>query len=68
MENRDNSLHLSKSLFVKGVRCKKALYLEKHHRDLKDPIPASREALFESGSEVGMLARGLFPRRSGNSL
>lgn len=53
--------YLSKSLFIRGVQCHKALYLHTYHPDLKDPVPPSREALFRAGSEVGILARGLFP-------
>ena len=52
---------LSKSLFLNGLQCHKYLYLNKHHPDLKDEIPASRETLFQSGKEVGFLAQKLFP-------
>jgi hypothetical protein len=61
MENHRISQYLSKSLFITGVQCHKALYLQKYHPELKDPVPPSREALFQSGSEVGILAHGLFP-------
>jgi len=53
--------YLSKSLFIKGLQCHKALYLEKHQPELKDPMTASKENLFASGHEVGRIARGLFP-------
>ena len=52
---------LSKSRFVKGLQCHKALYLQLHSPELADPVPPSREALFQSGFEVGELAQGLFP-------
>ena len=52
---------LSKSRFVQGLQCRKALYLQVYHPELADPVPPSREALFESGSRVGELAHGLFP-------
>jgi hypothetical protein len=55
------SQYLSKSLFIKGLQCHKSLYLEKHQPQLKDPMTASKEALFTGGHEVGRLARGLFP-------
>jgi hypothetical protein len=61
MENLNKSQYLSKSLFIKGVQCHKALYLQKYHPELKDPVPPSREELFQSGSEVGIIAHGLFP-------
>jgi hypothetical protein len=56
-----NNFYLSKSLFIRGLQCHKSLYLHKHHPELKDKIPPSREALFESGHEVGIMAQGLFP-------
>jgi hypothetical protein len=34
-ETKDDS-YLSKSLFVRGVRCHKSLYLRKYRPDLKD--------------------------------
>jgi hypothetical protein len=61
METHNKSSYLSKSLFIKGVQCHKALYLRKYYPELSDPVPASREALFRSGSEVGIIAHGLFP-------
>ncbi len=61
MKNTKISQFLSKSLFIKGVQCHKALYLQKFNPELKDPVPPSREALFQSGSEVGFIAHGLFP-------
>lgn len=52
---------LSKSKFLSGLQCHKRLYLEVHHRDLAaEPDPA-RQALLDSGSAVGMAARGRFP-------
>jgi len=56
-----NDFYLSKSLFMRGMQCYKSLYLHKHHPEQKDKIPPSREALFESGHEVGLLAQKLFP-------
>jgi hypothetical protein len=52
---------LSKSLFIRGLQCHKALYLARFHPELKDPVPQSREILFEGGFEAGLLARELFP-------
>lgn len=56
-----NEIYLSKSLFIKGIQCHKSLFLHKFRPELKDPTPPSAEALFESGSEVGIIAQGLFP-------
>ena len=52
---------LSKSRFLAGLQCLKRLYLERHHRDLADPVSASQQALFDSGTSVGELARERFP-------
>ncbi len=52
---------LSKSTFIRGIQCRKSLYLNKYSPNLKDPIPASRQAIFDIGHETGKLAQGLFP-------
>ncbi len=52
---------LSKSRFIQGLQCHKALYLHTHNPELADPVPPSREAAFQVGFEVGELAQGLFP-------
>ena len=52
---------LSKSTFLKGLQCKKALYLYKHHYKLKDPISNSIQAVFDQGTNIGILAQELFP-------
>ncbi|MDD5009664.1 MAG: DUF2779 domain-containing protein [Syntrophorhabdaceae bacterium] len=57
----NNDLYLSKSLFIRGLQCHKSLYLHKHHPELKDETPPSRQALFQSGSAVGIVAQDLFP-------
>ncbi|MBP8745677.1 MAG: hypothetical protein KBH86_11195 [Syntrophorhabdus sp.] len=56
-----DELYLSKSLFIRGLQCHKSLYLHKHHQELKDEVPPSRETLFQSGYEVGLMAQNLFP-------
>ena len=53
--------YLSKSTFIKGVQCQKALYLHKFKPELADPISAQQEAVFETGTNVGVLAQKLFP-------
>ena len=52
---------LSKSSFIKGMQCHKALYYSKHRRDLRDDLSAAQEAIFAQGTSVGELACELFP-------
>jgi hypothetical protein len=52
---------LSKSTFIKGLQCEKALYLSKYHRELKDELSTQQEAIFSQGTKVGELAQDLFP-------
>lgn len=52
---------LSKSTFVRGIQCHKSLFLNKFHKEFKDKISYSQEALFEQGTNVGTIARDLFP-------
>ena len=58
---RKPGLNLSKSLFTRGLQCPKSLYLDRYHPELRDEIPASQQRLFQSGTEVGVLARGVHP-------
>jgi hypothetical protein len=55
------SSRLSKSTFIRGLQCKKSLYLYKHHYNLKDPTPSSLQAVFDQGTSIGLLAQELFP-------
>ncbi len=52
---------LSKSTFIKGMQCNKALYLYKYNRELMDDLSAAQEAIFAQGTSVGELACELFP-------
>ena len=52
---------LSKSTYLKGVKCKKALYLNKYHKDLRDELTEDQKAIFGQGNKVGELAQNLFP-------
>lgn len=52
---------LSKSTFLKGLQCHKALWLYRYRPDLRDDISAEQEAIFQRGHDVGKLARDLFP-------
>jgi uncharacterized protein YunC (DUF1805 family) len=48
---------LSKSQFVRGMQCPKSLYLYRNHSDLRDETSASQQAIFDAGTEVGILAQ-----------
>lgn len=52
---------LSKSTFIRGAQCLKSLYLHKKRPFLRDPLSAEQRAKFSRGSDVGVLARDLFP-------
>ena len=52
---------LSKSRFTAGLQCLKRLYLECYNRDLADAVDAATQARFDTGNEVGELARHRFP-------
>ena len=60
-ENGSDNIYLSKSLFVRGIRCHKSLYLQKYRPELKDEVSAETEKRFAGGYEIGDLALGLFP-------
>ncbi len=53
---------LSKSRFVAGLQCLKRLYLDCYHRELADPVEAGQQAVFDTGTTVGELARQRFPK------
>jgi hypothetical protein len=55
------SLQLSKSQFIRGLQCHKSLWLYKHKPELRREPDAGQQALFDSGTEVGILAQQLFP-------
>ncbi len=61
IERPASNIFISKSQFLKGVQCLKSLYLLKYHPELIPEIGESQEALFQSGKEMGIIARGLFP-------
>lgn len=61
VERSASNISISKSQFLKGCQCLKSLYLLKYHPELTPEINESQEALFQSGKEVGIIARGLSP-------
>jgi len=52
---------LSKSTFLRGLKCEKSLWLYKNRYKLKDDITPQQEAIFSQGTNVGILAQDLFP-------
>src|ERR1035437_1104848 len=52
---------LSKTTYMRGRECPKALYLLKYRRELQPPTDAQKQGIFDTGTEVGALAQQLFP-------
>lgn len=52
---------LSKSTYIKGEQCPKALYMFKKHPYLRDKLSIEQRARFKRGTDVGILARTYFP-------
>jgi hypothetical protein len=52
---------LSKSLYIKGLKCQKLLWLNKHNKAVLTPPNADTKARFDQGNTVGDLACSLFP-------
>ncbi len=55
------SINLSKSQFIRGLQCHKSLWLYKNQPELRTQADQSKQALYDSGTDVGVLAQGLFP-------
>jgi len=55
---------LSKSSFIKGLQCDKHLYLYKYHYNEMDEFSEMQKAIFQRGTDVGVLAQELFPNGS----
>ena len=55
------SHELSKSTFMRGVKCEKNLFFNKRRKYLRDKTSAQQEAIFDQGTKVGELAQELFP-------
>jgi hypothetical protein len=52
---------LSKSTFMYGCQCPKRLYLHKFRTELRNPEDETGQSIFSSGTNIGVLARDLFP-------
>ncbi len=62
MDNNSQNKHiLSKTSYIRGIQCRKSLYLNKYHPELRDEISDDLQDIFRRGNEIGLLARGLFP-------
>ena len=51
---------ISKSQYLKGVQCPKALWYYRHRPDLKPEITEAQQHLFDTGHEIGELAKEYF--------
>lgn len=56
-----SKLNLSKSLFIKGQQCFKALWFQKYSPELGTQPDENRQTLFREGHAVGDLALQLYP-------
>ncbi len=54
-------MFLSKSQYLRGLQCHKSLWLYKNRPELREKPDTQTESLFETGYQVGDLAKGLFP-------
>jgi hypothetical protein len=54
-------MQLSKSQYMRGLQCPKALWLFKYRPELMAEPDARRQQLFDTGHRVGELAQQLFP-------
>ncbi len=54
-------MYLSKSQYIRGLQCHKALWLYRHRRELMSAADANREAMFATGHRVGELSKSRFP-------
>lgn len=52
---------LSKSQYIRGLQCHKSLWLYKNKPELRDAPDYAQESLFNTGHNVGELAKELFP-------
>lgn len=52
---------LSKTNYMKGCQCPKALWLQTKERHLATPPDANTQKMFDEGHQVGNLARELYP-------
>jgi len=51
---------ISKSQYIKGIQCPKALWLYRNRKDLAQEVSEGRQFIFDTGHEVGELAQKYF--------
>lgn len=49
--------HLSKSQYARGMQCHRSLWLYREFKELQDPVSPEDQAIFDQGTEVGILAQ-----------
>jgi hypothetical protein len=52
---------ISKSSFIRGMQCRKSLWLHFYQPEERDEISESQQQIFDNGHSVGLLAQQLFP-------
>jgi hypothetical protein len=52
---------ISKSSFIRGLKCPKSLWLHIHLPDEKDEVSYAQQKIFDNGNNIGKLAQQLFP-------
>jgi hypothetical protein len=52
---------LSKSEYVKGLQCPKALWFQRFRKSLKPEINVAAQAQFDTGNETSLLAQSYYP-------
>ncbi|MFY8021509.1 MAG: DUF2779 domain-containing protein [Bacteroidia bacterium] len=55
------SFILSKSTYLYGCQCPKRLYYHKFKSELRNPLDEGQEFIYQQGTDIGVLARDLFP-------
>ena len=61
MNRAMNPHRLSKSRYISGMQCHRRLWYDTHARELAAPVDDSLQAVFDTGHEVGEIARERFP-------
>ncbi|MFC1578246.1 DUF2779 domain-containing protein [Thermodesulfobacteriota bacterium] len=52
---------ISKSQYITGIQCPKALWFYRHRPDLKPEVSEAQQHIFDTGHEIGELAQEYFP-------
>ena len=55
------NMNLSKILYMRGLQCKKSLWLKKNKSKVLTPVDSEKQSLFNAGYEFGAKACKLFP-------